>query len=141
MPSFKLHLLVDMRGAVVAANLSECGRHDLDPIKGGLLDGGKVLVFADSGYVSSRVRQELWAQDLVLVAKPTAQMADVRWTFDRGWGKPGGEYRKRQLVEGVFSVLKRCFGLQARSVRSAAALRSRVLASLAAYLMLKKPAS
>ena len=138
---FKLHLLVDMKGGVVAADLSEGGRHDLDPVKGGLLEGVRGVVFADSGYVSGRVREELWSQDLVLVAKPTPQMADERWTFDRGWGKPGGEYRKRQLVEGVFSVLKRCFGLQARSVRSAAALRSRVWASLAAYLLLGKPAS
>ena len=27
-------------------------------------------------------------------------MVEERWTFDRSWGKPGGEYRKRQVVEG-----------------------------------------
>lgn len=137
----KLHLLVDMRGGIVAADLSGGARHDLDPVKGGMLEGVAGVVFADSGYVSAQVKQELWGQDVALVAKPTAQMADDRWTFDRSWGRPGGEYRKRQRVEGVFSVLKRCFGLQARSARSAAALRSRVWASLAAYVMLGKPAS
>jgi transposase len=137
----KLHVLVDMQGRIVAADLSGGGRHDLDPVKGGLLKGIAGVVLADSGYVSAQIKQELWGQDLVLVAKPAAQMADERWTFDRSWGKPGGEYRKRQRVEGVFSILKRCFGLQARSVRSAAALRSRVWASLAAYMMIGKPAS
>jgi transposase len=137
----KLHLLVDMRGAIVAADLSGGSRHDLDPIKGGMLKGVAGVVFADSGYVSAQVRQDLWSQDIALVAKPTKAMVDERWTFDRSWGKPGGAYRNRQVVEGVFSTLKRCFGLQARSVRSAASLRSRVWASLAAYLMLGKPAS
>jgi len=48
---------------------------------------------------------------------------------------------QRQIVEGVFSILKRCFGLKARCVSWAASLRSRVWASLAAYMMLGKPAS
>jgi hypothetical protein len=88
---FKLQVLVDMRGRIMAADLSTGNRHDLEPVKGGLLNGLGGIVFADSGDVSGQVRQDLWGQDLALVGKPKAQMVDERWTFDRSWGKPGGE--------------------------------------------------
>jgi len=88
---FKLHVLGDMRGRIMAADLSTGNRHDLEPVKGGLLNGLGGTVFADSGDVSGQVRQDLWGQDLALVGKPKAQMVDERWTFDRSWGKPGGE--------------------------------------------------
>ena len=134
----KLHVLADMRGRIVAADLSMGNRHDLDAVKGGLLDRVAGVVFADSGYVSEQVRQDLRGVDVALVAKPTLAMADQRWLFDNVWAKA---YRQRQIVEGVFARLKRCFGLQARSCRCAAALRSRVWASVAAYLLMAKPAS
>ena len=121
----------------MAFDLSPANRHDLDPIKGGLLDGLAGVVFADSGYVSAQIRQDLMAKDVAFVAKPTAAMADMRWYFDRNWDK---RYRQRQVVEGVFSRLKNRFGLLANSCRSATSLRVRVLASIVAYNLLQ-PAS
>ena len=66
------------------------------------------VVFADSGYVSAQVKQDLLARDVLLVPKPTAAMVDEAWSFERQWGRKaqgGGEYRKRQIVEGVFAML------------------------------------
>lgn len=141
---FKLHLLVDMDRRIVRVDLSCGGHHDLDPVKGGMLDGITGIVFADSGYVSGPIAQELRLSDLALVAKPTKSMVDDLWVFDRIWGwlcKDGGEYRKRQTVEGVFSILKRCFGLRSKSCRCASTLRSRTWASLAAYMISTKSIS
>ena len=134
----KLHVLANRQGGIVAFDLTPGNVHDLAPVKGGLLAGAKGICFADSGYVSAQVRQDLRAQDLALVAKPTQQMVDERWLFDKIWK---GRYRQRQVVEGVFSRLKGILGLLAHSVRSAASLRSRVYASIAAYNLFCTPAS
>ena len=134
----KLHVLADRQGRVVAFDLTTGNVHDLAPVKGGLLEGVRGICFADSGYVSAQVRQDLRYQDLALVAKPTEQMADDRWLFEKIWKRP---YRQRQVVEGVFSQLKNIFGLLAHSCRSAASLRARIYATLAAFNLLSKPAS
>lgn len=138
---FKLHVLVDMHRRIVRIDLTPGNHHDLDPVKAGILKGVRGVVFGDSGYVSGEVKELLRTQDIALVAKPTKAMVDELWLFDRIWGckaKGGGEYRKRQTVEGVFSVLKRCFGLQSRSCRCASTLRSRIWASLAGYMLAQK---
>lgn len=109
---FKLHALVNLKGQIVALDVSCANRHDLDPVKGGLLAGVKGVCFADSGYVSEQNRQNLRQQDLAFIAKPAIGQVDNRWILDRVWSK---EYRKRQIVEGVFAKLKKCFGLQSRS--------------------------
>lgn len=134
----KLHVLSNRQGQIVAFDLTTGNVHDLAPVKGGLLEGVRGICFADSGYVSAQVRQDLRSQDLALVAKPTEQMIDDRWLFDKIWKGP---YRQRQIVEGVFSRLKNLLGLLAHSCRSAASLRARVYASIAAFNLLSKPAS
>lgn len=134
---FKLHLVANRKGEIVAFDLSQANRHDLDPVKGGLLKGMSGIVFADSGYVSQQIKQDLMANDIAFVAKPTSAMEDLRWHFDRNWAKL---YKQRQVVEGVFSRLKNRFGLLANSCRSATSLTVRVLASIVAYNLLQ-PAS
>lgn len=134
---FKLHVLCNRQGEIVRIDLTPGKAHDLDPVKRGILDGVKGVCFADSGYVSAQIKQDLMSKDLLLVAKPTEAMADERGLFERRWAK---KYRARQVIEGVFSILKRSCGLLACSVRCAAGLRARIWASLAAYC-LKKQAS
>ena len=134
----KLHVLSNCQGRIVDFELTTGNVHDLSPVKGGLLEGVSGVCFADSGYVSARVRQDLRAQALALVSKPTAQMVDESWLFDRIWKEP---YRQRQVVEGVFSRLKNLLGLLAHSCRSAASLQARIYASIAAFNLLSKPAS
>ena len=99
---YKLHVVSNRQGRIVAFDLSTGNRHDLDPVKGGLMRGLSGVAFGDSGYCSAQVRQDLKAQDLALIAKPTSQMADQLWVFDKVWRR---EYRQRQVVEGVFSHL------------------------------------
>ena len=134
----KLHLAVGLDGRILAWDLTPGSAHDLAPVKGGLLSGLRGVCFADSGYVSAQVRQGLKPQDLLLVAKPTAAMEFDRWEFDRKWALA---YRQRQVVEGVFKVLKGSCGLLCKGVRAANQLRSRVWASLAAYCLRKTQAS
>lgn len=132
---FKLHLLCNMKGQVVAVDLTAGSTHDLSPVKGGMLRHIKGVVLGDSGYVSGQAAQELRGRDVALVAKPRPEMHDELWLFKKVWAKI---YRSRQVVEGVFNVLKNSYGLLSRSVRCAAALRSRVWASLAAYCLRKQ---
>jgi hypothetical protein len=134
---FKLHVISNRKGQIVAFDLSGANRHDLDPVKGGLLKGLAGVVFADSGYVSAQIRQDLMAKDIAFIAKPTAAMEDLRWYFDKNWAKL---YKQRQVVEGVFSRLKNHYGLLANSCRSATSLTVRILASIVAYNLLQ-PAS
>ncbi len=134
----KLHLAVARDGSLRAWDLTPGNAHDLAPVKGGLLAGLRGLCFADSGYVSAQVRQDLKPQDLLLAAKPTQAMELERWEFEREWAKA---YRQRQIVEGVFKVLKGSCGLLCRGVRAAAQLKARVWASLAAYCLRKSQAS
>lgn len=101
---FKLHTLVNLKGQIVALDLSCGNRHDLAPVKGGLLVGVKGTCFADSGYVSEQMRQNLRLGDLAFIAKPPIGQVDSRWLFDRVWSM---QYRKRQIVEGVFAKLKK----------------------------------
>ena len=131
---FKLHVVANRKGQIVAFDLSGANRHDLDPVKGGLLEGLAGVVFADSGYVSAQIRQDLMAKDIAFIAKPTSAMKDLRWYFDRNWAKL---YKQRQVVEGVFSRLKNRFGLLAHSCRCATSLRVRVFASIVAYNLLQ----
>lgn len=134
----KLHLAVARDGSLRAWDLTPGSAHDLAPVKGGLLSGLRGVCFADSGYVSAQVRQDLKPQDLLLVAKPTAAMEFERWEFERKWAKA---YRQRQVVEGVFKVLKGSYGLLCRGVRAAHQLKARIWASLAAYCLRKSQAS
>lgn len=134
---FKLHVVSNRKGQIVAFDLSQANRHDLDPVKGGLLDGLAGVVFADSGYISAQIKQDLMSKDIAFIAKPKAVMTDLCWSFNKHWGKL---YRQRQVVEGVFSRLKNRFGLLAQSCRSATSLTVRVLASIVAYNILQ-PAS
>lgn len=129
---WKLHLLTNRQGAVVAWDLTSANVHDLAPVKGGLLGGIKGTCLADSGYVSEQLRQDLKRQDMNFKAKPTKAMVDLRWEFDRFWKHT---YRQRQVVEGVFSSLKSCLGLVGSTSRSPASARCRALAALALYCM------
>ena len=68
---YKLHLVANRQSLIVAFDVSTGNRHDLDPVRGGLHEGLSGVAFGDSGYCSSQVRQNLKAQDLALIAKPT----------------------------------------------------------------------
>lgn len=97
-----------------------------------MLDGVTGTCLADSGYVGEQLRQDLRRKDMNFKAKPTKAMIDLRWEFERFWKHT---YRQRQVVEGVFSALKSCFGLVGASARSPASARCRALAALALYCM------
>lgn len=129
---WKLHVLANRAGEIVAWDWSGGNAHDLAPVKGGMLRGICGKCFADSGYVSAQVRQDLLPQDLLFIAKPTKAMADARWIFDKFWA---AAYRQRQVVEGVFSRLKSRLGLVAQGARSPASARCRALASVALHCL------
>lgn len=131
---WKVHVVVNRQGEIVAWDLSAGNRHDLDPVKGGLLDGLSGIAFADGGYVSEQQRQSLKDQDLAFVAKPHENMADARWIFDKIWRQ---KYRQRQVVEGVFNALKNLYGMVGSTARCADSARCRVLSALALYCMPK----
>jgi hypothetical protein len=129
---WKVHVVANRQGEIVAWDLTPANRHDLDPVKGGLLDKLSGTAFAGGGYVSEQQRQNLKAQDLAFIAKPRESMVDARWIFDKIWRKP---YRQRQVVEGVFNALKNICGMVGSTVRRADSSRCRVLSALALYCM------
>ena len=67
---FKLHVVSNCKGHIVAFDLSQANRHDFDPVEGGILDGLAEIVFADSGYVLAQTKQDLRSKDIASSPSP-----------------------------------------------------------------------
>lgn len=135
---FKLHVLCDMQGRVARCDFTPANFADISVVQSGFIDGVKGICFADSGYVDAPFAFQLRQQGLAFIAKPKKNQIDELWLFNKVWAKA---YRMRQIVEGVFSYLKRFCGLPCKSIRRVSALRSLVWASLSIYGLLRFPAS
>jgi hypothetical protein len=96
-------LLINDRGGVCGQHLAGASTHDLDPVKQGFLDRCIGLVLGDSGYRSKKETQRLKGLSVGLLAKPTVKEERVFTPIEAVL------YRSREVIEGVFSLLKRRF--------------------------------
>ena len=79
----KLHTLVDEQGVLLAYELGPGNVDDRAPLKEGMLDGHRGLVYGDKGYINSELRHKLMAKGIELWARPKANMGfDTQDSFD-----------------------------------------------------------
>jgi len=132
---FKLHLVVNDRGEIIAVRLTPGNVDDRKPVPD-LIQGVYGKLFGDKGYLSSPLRDDLWEQGILLVTtlrrnmKP--QLMDLA---DRLM------LRKRSIIETINDQLKNISQIEHSRHRSVDNFFVNLMAGLIAYSHRpKKPA-
>jgi len=126
---FKLHLVINHKGEIMALKITPGNTDDRAPIKELTRNlTGKLL--ADKGYVSKKLFRELWDRGLHLLVGIRKNMTNYLVPMSDKL-----LHRKRFLVETVFDVLKCSMGLEHTRHRSATNAFVHILSCLAAYIL------
>lgn len=124
---FKLHLVINHKGEVIAFSLTEGNVDDRKPVEK-LLQGLKGLCFADKGYLSSKLFETLHNTGIKLVTPIKSTMKNKLMPLSEKL-----LLKKRSIIESVFNVLKNSFNLTHTRHRSPANALAHILATLVAY--------
>ena len=132
---FKLHILVNSMGELMAFRLTEATTDDRLPVEG-LSHGLCGKLFGDKGYISQALREKLFSQGMELITKIKKNMkARTLDAFDKAL------LRKRAIVESVIDQLKNISQIEHTRHRSVENFLLNMVAGLTAYsLQAKKPA-
>ena len=132
---FKLHVVVNDQGELLAFHLSPGNVDDRKPVPA-LCRGLFGKLFADKGYISMPLTEQLAEEGVELITKLKKNMKPRLMTlFDKIM------LRKRALIECVFDSLKNICQIEHSRHRSVTGFMVNLLAGLAAYTFLpKKPA-
>ena len=131
---FKLHIVINHKGEIMAARLTPGNKDDRRPIPE-LVQALKGLLFADKGYLSAPLFHELLERGLKLVTPLKRNMKPVLLPIEEKI-----LLRKRALIETVNGVLKSSFELVHTRHRSFTNFLVHVGSILVAYsLKSKKP--
>ena len=126
---FKLHLLINHKGQIMAFRITDGSRDDRKPLEDmtAALQG---KIFADKGYVSKSLLERLWQRGLHLVTSIRRNMKNkLIPMLDKGL------VRKRFIIETLFDQLKSSMGLAHTRHRSPSNPLLHILSSLAAYTL------
>ena len=131
---FKLHIVINQKGGIMAARLTPGNTDDRRPLPT-LVQSLKGLLFADKGYLSSALFHELLERGLKLVTPLKRNMKPVLLPVQEKI-----LLRKRAIIETVNGVLKESFELVHTRHRSFTNFLVHIGATLVAYsLKSKKP--
>ena len=124
---FKLHLICNHRGELVACKITAGNESDLNPVPGMTEDlAGKL--FGDKGYISKKLFEELFDRGLQLITSLKKNMkAKLLPLFDTIMLK------KRALIESVNNQIKNFFEVEHTRHRSATNGFINMLSALVAY--------
>ena len=124
---FKLHLIVNDRGELLAFCMTPANTDDRHPLTG-LAQGLTGKLFGDRGYVSQPLFRTLWAQGLQLITKVRRNMHNkLMPLLDKLLS------RKRALIETINAQLKNVQQIEHTRHRGVANAMVNVLAALVAY--------
>jgi len=133
---FKLHLLVNDRGELLAFRLTPGNVDDRTPVKEGMLDEAWGKVFADKGYISQSLFKWLMGKGVKLVAGLRKNMKGALMSLEEKV-----LLRKRSISETVNDHLKNVCQIEHSRHRSPANFLTHLMAGLLAYTLLPaKPA-
>lgn len=128
---FKLHLIINHKGAIMAIKITQGNNSDLSATAS-LAKGLKGKIYGDKGYISKNLFNELWQQGLRLFTGIRKDMHNHLLSFSDKI-----LLRKRSLIESVFNVLKNSMNLEHSRHRSPANFIVHVLACVAGYSLAK----
>ena len=124
---FKLHLVVNARGELLAFHVTPGNTDDREPVPR-LTQGLTGKIFGDKGYISKALFEALLADDLQLITKLRKNMANrLMPLFDKLM------LRKRALIETINDQLKNISQIEHSRHRSVANFMVNLVAGLVAY--------
>ncbi len=126
---FKLHLLINHKGQIMAFRVTDGSRDDRKPLEDmtAALQG---KIFADQGHVSKSLLERLWQRGLHLVTSIRHNMKnELIPMLDKGL------VPKRFIIETLFDKVKSSMGLAHTRHRSPSNPLLHILSSLAAYTL------
>lgn len=132
---FKLHIVINHKGAIVAVKITKGNKSDLSCAKY-LSKGLEGKIFGDKGYISRDLFQDLYRSGLRLF---TGLRKDMKNHLLEHMDKI--LMRKRVLVESVFNVLKNNMGLEHSRHRFPVNFLVHILACITSYSITKIPSS
>ncbi len=117
---FKLHLVTDEYGQLLALKITSGQVNERQPLKG--------TVVADAAYLSKDLTMELWEQSIHLF---TGVRSNMKKIMSKSQHQP---LKSRQRIEVTFGLLKQRFSLVSSSPRSIMGGISRICCSFLAYI-------
>jgi hypothetical protein len=124
---FKLHVVINDKAEIMAVRITPGNTDDRKPMKA-MTAGLKGKLYADKGYISKPLFEDLWQDGLQLITGIRKNMRNYLLPlFDKLM------LRKRFILETVFDVLKQAQGLEHSRHRLPANAFVHILSCLVAY--------
>ena len=124
---FKLHMIINHRGEIMAVNITKGNRNDVTVAKD-LASGLTGKIYGDKGYISKNLFEKLYSKGLALFTSIRKDMKN--YLFE---AEDKINLRKRSFIETVFKVLKCHQSLEHSRHRSPLNFLVHILACLNAY--------
>ena len=124
---FKLHLIINHKGDIVAAQVTPANLHDTAPVEA-LTQGLTGTLYGDKGYISKRLSESLAARNVKFVTNVRSNMKTRELSV---WDK--AMLSKRFIIETVNDQLKNICQLEHSRHRSWHGLLLTVLGALIAF--------
>lgn len=129
---FKLHLLINHQGEILALNISPGNTNDRTPIPD-LCRNLTGKLYADKGYIGNKLTEKLKRSDIDLVTTVRKNMKrKVMSAFDRAM------LSKRYIIETVNDQLKNISQIEHSRHRSETGFMLNVISGIVAYCLKKK---
>lgn len=132
---FKLHLIINDRGELLAVRLTPGNTDDRGPVPD-LIEGLWGRLYGDKGYISSALHDDLFERGVELVTKLKKNM---KQRLLRLWDKL--MLRKRAVIESVIDQLKNISQVEHSRHRSVVGFMVNLVAGLVAYTHQEKKPS
>ena len=126
---FKLHLVINNLGHIIAFTLTEGNTDDRKPVPQ-LLHNLFGKIFGDKGYISKDLFNVLLGKGLKLVTAHKSNMKPAIATLE-----DSDMLSRRSIIESVFNVLKNSCRIEHSRHRSPRNFAVNILAALCAYMM------
>ena len=124
---FKLHIVINDKGEIQSACLTQGNVDDRKPVKN-MVKSITGLLFRDKGYISASLFKDLYNKGLKCVTKTKKYMKNLPMDLTEKF-----LLKKRSIVETVFDYLKNKFEIEHSRHRSADNFLVHVLSTLVAY--------
>lgn len=126
---FKLHLVINQQGEIMALRLTPGNTDDRKPVPG-LLKGLRGMVAGDRGYISAKLAEDMRKTGVKMITKIKKNMKKVNKTsFEKFF------LSKRGLIETVIGQLKYICQIEHSRHRKPDNFLINILAALAAYAL------